>query len=181
MSFASKLFGKDKIKQQDTLNEAQAGLRDAMVGDIGRHTTGAIDTMGGFAQEGYNPYDEMGGDELVGQLRDRLVVDNERNKRAFANTNIGSRFSYARSAGENQMNQDLSNKQLDLDYQNLMNKTGFRQQAYGNQMGALQGILGTAQGLMTPTQQNMQMHSPGALDYISGIGAAAGGIKKLFG
>lgn len=78
------------------------------------------------------------------------------------------------------MNQDLSNKMTDLDYQNLMQKTGFRQQGYGNQMQALQGVLGTAQGLMNPTMQNMQMHSPGALDYLSGITSGIQGVKGLF-
>jgi len=180
MSFASKLFGEDKIKQQDTLNKLQGQLRDSMVGDVGRHTTGAIDTMGGYAQDGYNAYDDVEGDRLVGDMKQQLGVNHQKDMRGFANSNIGSRFSYARKAGENEMNNAYNQNLTNLDYQNLQTKTQAGQQAYGNQMDALKGVLGTAQGLMNPTQQNMQMHKPGALDYLSGIGGAVGTIKKMF-
>lgn len=180
MGFADKLFGKDKMQQNEMLNKVQAGLRDNMVGDFGRHTTGAIDALGGFAQEGYNPYDEMGGDELVGRMRNQLGIDHAKNQRAFANSNIGKRFSYANSAGMNEMNNMHSKNLTDLDYQNLMAKTGFRQQGYQNQTGAINSLLGGARGVLGSTQQMQQMHKPGALDYLSGIGSAVGTIKGLF-
>ena len=178
MGFASKLFGSDKAENHELLSDEQKRLRNSLIGDIGQYTGGSIDALGGYAQEGYNPYDELAGDEVVGRLKDKLSIDNERNKRSFANSNIGKRFSYARSAGENQMNQDFSNKLADLDYQNLMAKTGFRQQGYGNQMQAIQGIMGNAQNLMTPTSQMLQTHKPGALDYLGGI---TSGVKSITG
>lgn len=176
---ASKFFfGSDKAINHELLSEEQKRLRNSLIGDIGQYTGGSIDALGGYSQEGYNPYDELAGDEVVERLKDKLFIENERNKRSFANSNIGKRFSYARSAGENQMNQDFSNKLADLDYQNLMAKTGFRQQGYGNQMQAIQGIMGNAQNLMTPTSQMLQTHNPGALDYLGGI---TSGIKSITG
>ena len=180
MSFASKLFGKDKMKQNETLNKVQAGLRNEMVGDFGRYSTGAIDALGGFAQEGYNPYDEIGGDELVSRMRDQLGIDHAKNQRAFANSNIGKRFSYANAAGMNQMNNMHSKNLTDLDYQNLIAKTGFRQQGYQNQNNAINSLLQGTQGVLGSTQNMTQMHKPGALDYLGGIGSGVSTLKGLF-
>ena len=101
----------------------------------------------------------------------------------IANTQHSSSLhSSANRAAQDKVRQDTSNYINNQAYQNMLNQQRMRQeaqeQAYGRQLSSLNSLLG-GNNTVLGTQATYQQKKPGALDYINGIGGAAGMIGAL--
>jgi len=175
------LFGKSGYEQQDTMTAEQKAKYNQMLNQGGALTGGAYDALGAGIAEGYNGYDSVGGDALVGQMKGDMRNDFNNEVGNMSGSNVGrfgSGFNKARTGLVDAYNRNVT----DLDYKNLMTKANFGQQAYGNKMDAVNALLGNQSNLLNrQAVQNQNTQGTGIAQIASGIGGIASMGRKLLG
>lgn len=183
MGLVSKIFGSSKNKKLDTLTGEQKNTLSGYLNAINPNISTNVNTLQGYAEEGYNPYDAIQGTALVGQMK----RDIDENRQAQLNAIKGgpmNRFSMASAKASQDAYDNAQKQQTALDYQDLMTKANFGQQAYGNQMDAINKLFGQSNAMLGVNAfQNQTQVNKGLTDYINqGSGAitnAANAYKSL--
>jgi len=180
-SIGKGLFGKSGYEQQNTMTPAQKAAYNQMLSQGGALTGGAYSALGQGIANGYNAYDAVRGDQLVNDMKGDMREDFNNETGNLSGSNVGrfgSGFNKARGDLVDKYNRNVTN----LDYQNLMTKAKWGQEAYGNKMGAVNSLLGTQAGLLNrQAVQNQATQSMGLTQLASGIGGIASMAGKIAG
>lgn len=159
------LWGDDDVEQAETLTPEQKAAMNKLFGTLSGSVSNSGVALGGYTKEGYNPYEDAMADDVFGQLKSNRQSQLEKGIENFRNTNIGSRFSLAASAGENAMRDAYNADIANLGMKQLEQKVSNNQQAYANQMNAIGTALqGYGGPLGVKAFENIQTHEPGAFD-----------------
>lgn len=177
------LDGKTGNVSLDTLTADQKNLMNkylaSLQGGVGKN----IETIQGYAEKGFNPYDAVEGDRLVGEMRNYIEDDAKAQIDALKGGAM-NRFSLASNKAMRDID-DARRKQLtELNYKNLMDKAGYSGQAYQNQINAIGNLFNQSNSLMgLQTFQNQQTYNPGLLDrlgQVANIGSGIASVGKMF-
>lgn len=173
------IFGKSGNKAVSTLTPEQRALMNNYLSTLNAGAGQNVNTLQGYANDAYNPYDAVEGDRLVGEMGADIRQSGRRQLEALKGGPL-NRFSLASAKAAGDINENVRDDVTGLNYQNLMTKANFGQQSYANQMGALGALntLGTNLTGMTAIQ-NQATKKPGALDYLNAAGQAVGIIKAF--
>jgi hypothetical protein len=173
------IFGKSGNKAVSTLTPEQRALMNNYLSTLNAGAGQNVNTLQGYANNAYNPYDAVEGDRLVGEMGADIRQSGRRQLEALKGGPL-NRFSLASAKAAGDINENVRDDVTGLDYQNLMTKANFGQQSYANQMGALGALntLGTNLTGMTAIQ-NQATKKPGALDYINAAGQTLGTLKAI--
>ena len=176
MGLTSKIFGSSKNKKLDTLTREQKNTLSGYLNAINPTIGTNVNTLQGYAEEGYNPYDAIQGTALVGQMK----RDIDENRQAQLNAIKGgpmNRFSMASAKASQDAYDNAQKQQTSLDYQDLMTKANFGQQAYGNQIDAINRLFGQSNAMLGVNAfQNQTQVKKGILDYVN---QGAGSITNV--
>jgi hypothetical protein len=177
----SALFGDSGYDQQDTMTAEQKAQYNKMLAQGGALTGGAYDALGAGIAEGYNPYDAVGSQRILGEMKGDMRRDFNNEVGNLSGSNVGrfgSGFNKARGDLVNQYNKNITN----IDYQDLMNQQQMGQQAYGNKMNAVNALLGQQSGLLNrQAVQNQNTQGTGIAQIAGGIGGIASMASKILG
>ena len=167
MGLTSKIFGSSKNKQLSTLTKGQRNLLDDYTSGLAGGVGTNINTLQGYAEEGYNPYDAIQGTQLVRQMQ----RDIDENRQAQINAIKGgpmNRFSMASAKAQQDAYNEAQKQQTDLAYKDLLTKAQFGQQAYGNQNAAINALFGQSNAVLGQGAfQNQSQVNKGFLDYVN--------------
>ena len=181
MSLSDAIFGSSGNKAVSTLTPEQRALMNNYLGSLNAGAGQNISTLQGYANNAYNPYDAIEGDRLVGEMGNDMRQSGRRQVEALKGGPL-NRFSMASAKAEGDVNENVRDNLLGLNYQNLMNKANFNQQGFSNQMGALAGLNQLGTNLLgTTAKQNQATKTPGLLDYANSAGQLVGIGKGIFG
>jgi len=175
------LFGKSGYEQQKLMTGPQEEQYNKMLSQGGALTGGAYDALGAGIAEGYNPYDSVGSQRILGEMKGNMRNDFNNEVGNMSSSNVGrfgSGFNKVRTGLVDAYNRNVT----DLDYKDLMNQQQMGQQAYGNKMDAVNALLGNQSNLLNrQAVQNKDTQSMGITQFAGGIGGIASMGKKLIG
>ena len=178
MGWTDKVFGSSSNKQLTTQTAAQKNAMNkylkSMQGGIGTN----VNTLQGYAEEGYNPYDAIGGTALVNQMQKNIDADRQGQINALKGGHT-NRFSMASAAATGNAYDQAQKQQTDLAYKDLLTQAQYGQQAYSNQNQAIGSLFNQSNSLLgLNTFQNQPQINKGLTDY---IGQSAGAVSDLAG
>ena len=192
MGIADKIFGSSKNKQLDLLTGEQKQTMNNYLNALKGGAAGNVETLQGYADEGFNPYDSVAGDALVEAMRAGILKDRNKQLSDIKGSHL-NRFSTASQRANADVFDNTGRQRTELDYRNLLTKADFNNQAYQNQTNAIRDLFGMSNSLINRQAfQNQTQYNPGFIDRmnqaslgITNIGKAAeslsGGASSLKG
>lgn len=166
-----------------TLTPEQKALMDKYLSSLYSGSGNTVNTLQGYADKAYNPYDAVEGDRLVGEMRGYINDDAKAQIDALKGGAM-NRFSLASNKAMRDIDDSRRKQLTELNYKNLMDKTGFAQQSYQNQNDAISKLFSMSSAMVGQGAfQNQQTYSPGWLDRIgqaSNIIGTGASVAKLF-
>lgn len=185
MGWTSKIFGGSKNKKLDTQTKQQKALTNEYLNALQGGATTNVNTLQDYAEEGYNPYDAVGGTALVNQMQRNIDADRQGQINALKGGHM-NRFSMASAAATGNAYDQAQKQQTDLAYKDLLTQAKFGQQAYDNQNQAIGNLFNQSNALLgLNTFQNQPQVKKGLTDYIGQTSKATTDIanmgKTIFG
>lgn len=177
MGLESFIFGKSKTKSVDTVTPQQKALLNNYLYSINRGAGNSINTLQGYADEAYNPYDVAEGREQFGAMMNDARQSGQDQINAVKGGPLG-RFSLASQKAIGDINEGTRDSLNQLGMAQLQAETDANQRAYGNQIGAIQGLTGLGSNLLgLNTKQIQNTKKAGLADYAA-VGANIASIFK---
>lgn len=176
MGWTDKVFGSSKNKKLDLQTKQQKGLTNEYLNALKGGAATNVDTLQDYAEEGYNPYDAIGGTALVDQMQKNIDADRQGQINALKGGHM-NRFSMASAAATGNAYDQAQKQQTDLAYKDLLTQAQYGQQAYSNQNQAIGSLFNQSNSLLgLNTFQNQTQVNKGLTDY---IGQSAGAVSDL--
>ena len=178
-----RLDGKSGNKSLDTVTAEQKDLMNRYLYSLSSGVAKNVNNMQSYAEKGFNPYDAVEGDRLVGEMRGYIEDDARAQMDAIKGSPL-NRFSLASNKAMRDID-DARRKQLtELNYKNLTDKAGYSSQAYQNQINAISNLFNQSNSMIgLQTFQNQQTYKPGALDrlgQVANMGSGIASVGKMF-
>jgi len=174
------LFGESGTEWNESLDPNQLAARNRQINALAGAVDNAGSALGGYTQTGYNAYDEADGAGQFERMKGFLTSDANKQANQVSGGNMG-RFSRGAQASIQGVRDAYNKNMLGADQARLQAQTAGRQNAYSNQMNAIQQALGGNQAMLGNTRQSQATQSTGLLDILGGVAGGMGSIDKILG
>ena len=174
------LFGESGYEQQEMLTPAQIEARQRQIDAMSQGVTNSGEALAGYTSEGYNSYNQAKGDEQFDRMG-RFLKEDAMKQKASLKGGPMSRFSTASNKLSGDISRGRAQGQLGLDQARLSAITSAGQNAYTNQMNAMQQALGSNASMLGSSNQIQKTQSAGLLDMLGGGSQTMGMISQMMG
>ena len=173
-------YGESGHVKKEKLTWYQDEARKRQIDAMSQGVINSGGALAGYTANGYNSYNEAEGNRQFDRMGQFLEKD-ARDQQSALKGGPMSRFSTASAKLSGDIARGRAQSQLGLDQARLRAETSAGQNAYTNQMNAMQQALGSNASMLGSSNQIQNTQSAGLLDMLGGGSQTMGLISQMMG